>query len=560
MVEPTGATEAAASDPVAPPLSAATAPTTLEDALDPTRRRTTVWLLARLVIAAAVLFGATFGLQSRYDYTRGALFALSAALFASSTAGVLALIRSSRAAAALVVGIDLLLTTALVWLSGSAASAFTFLYGLLAVAGALVLGPRAALNVAGAAIGLYLALTWGVVSGRLGTPPDQALTPHLLDVAELATFMLSNVFGIGSVAALAANLARRVDTAGGQLEAAERRAEQLARRNEDIVRSIASGLLTTDDEGLVSLANPAAEAMFGAPEDGLRGLALESLIHPDVDSVREGFGHRLDGTRFPIGFRRSPLVDAEGEEVGSVWAFQDLTEINRLRREAEEAQRLAQLGRLAAGLAHEIRNPLTGISGSVEMVRDSAALEDDDARLLGIVLRETERLNDLVETMLRVGRPSVPSPVHADLGALCADVVGMARGEAEPLGVTLAEEYLGDPEAHLDPDQLQQVVWNLLRNAIQATPEGSSVLLSVDGTDVESISIRVTDEGTGLSAEAEEKLFDVFYSGRQQGIGLGLALVQQIVKEHGGDVRASNRDEGGAEFSVTLPRHARRQR
>jgi len=529
----------------------------------PIERRLLAWLFARLAVAMLVLLGATGLVAGRYSFTRDAMFAADIVLFGSSTIGLVGLVRRTRGSVELLLAVDLLVTTALLWLTGAAASPLTFLYGLLTLAGAMVAGPSAALWVAGASIALFLGISWSVLAGVLPPPPDQLETAMAISTAELATFTLSNVVGISAVAALATNLALRVETAGGQLADAERAVAELTRRNVDIVRSLSSGLVTTNPEGLIESMNPAAAAMFQTDEQALLGQPIERYLPQTATSDRtEGVAQRPDGSTFPVGFREAPLMDSGGNVTGAVITFQDLTEVNRLRREAAESQRLAELGKLAAGLAHEIRNPLTSISGSVELLRDNAALHADDQRLLGIVLRETERLNALVATMLRVARPSRPTSAPVDLGALCAEIVAMARVEADEVGVGIDLSVgEGDDAAAAqvvvlaDDNQLRQVLWNLLRNALQASVAGQRISVGVrdDGDEAR---LLVRDRGAGLSADAQAHVFEMFYSGRSHGTGLGLTLVRQIVTDHGGTIAAGNAEDGGggALFSVRLPK------
>jgi two-component system sensor histidine kinase PilS (NtrC family) len=533
-------------------------------ARSPIERRLLAWLFARLAVATLVLVLATGLVAGRYSFTRDAMFTLDVVLFGSSTIGLVGLVRRTRGSVELLLAVDLLVTTALLWLTGAAASPLTFLYGLLTLAGAMVAGPSTALWVAGSSIALFLGISWSVLAGVLPPPPDQLETAMAISSAELATFTLSNVVGIGAVAALATNLALRVETAGGQLADAERAVAELTRRNVDIVRSLSSGLVTTNPAGLIESMNPAAVAMFQTDEKAVVGQPIERFL-PHSNTTRhrtEGVAQRPDGSTFPVGFREAPLLDAAGHVTGAVITFQDLTEVNRLRHQAVESQRLAELGKLAAGLAHEIRNPLTSISGSVELIRESAALHADDQRLLGIVLRETERLNALVATMLRVARPSRPTAAQVDLGALCKEIVAMARVEAEEVGVGIdltVGDGDSDPAAPVlllaDDNQLRQVLWNLLRNALQASAAGQRIAVRVldEGSQAR---LEVRDHGAGLSADAQAHVFEMFYSGRSQGIGLGLTLVQQIVKDHGGVISAGNAEDGsgGALFRVLLPK------
>jgi len=231
--------------------------------------------------------------------------------------------------------------------------------------------------------------------------------------------------------------------------------------------------------------------------------------------------------------------------------FSDLSELAMLREKAERAERLAALGRLAAGLAHEIRNPLGSISGSVELVRDTSDLGDEDQRLLTLVLTEVDRLDDLVTTMLDVGRPREPVFTSVDVGALATDVAKVVRPKTS---VTVTVEVPPDPvRVHGDPGQLRQVLWNLIKNAMQFSPAGGEVTVVVDWDEDSRPCVTVRDEGPGIEEKDLEHLFDAFYSKRRHGVGLGLALVRQIVEAHHGAIDVTSEPGEGASFRVHLP-------
>jgi two-component system, NtrC family, sensor histidine kinase PilS len=530
-------------------------------------------MLGRLLVAIVLLGGMLLLLgttQVRSEaFTPLFLQVLIAATFAASLAFALLLPRVHRLDrfAAVQLGWDLLTATGLVFVSGGAASGFTFLYGVVVLMAAIVLGTRAVIGSAAAALALYSTTGIGLANGWLPHPPDQLEMHYRLATSELGTAVLTNVMGLLLVGLLAGNLAVRLKKAGGQLERAERSARSLERLNDHIVRSIASGVITTRSDGTVQAVNPAAADMFRASPTALLGRPLPELMPgawdeaagadparlPAVDRG-EDTAVRPDGSTFPVGYSRRPLVADHGEAIGHLVAFQDLTEIRALRATAEQAERLAVLGRLAAGLAHEIRNPLSSISGSVQMVRHDAQLGPEDSRLLDIVLSEAERLNELVSTMLQVGRPRPPQREQVDLGALAAEVVDMARrGPAASPAVTLElERPPSGPMAQGDADQLRQVVWNLLKNAIQASSTGGVVRVCV-GSEGTHSAIEVRDRGQGIDPEQMGHLFEMFYSGRQGGVGLGLALVKQIVDAHGGTIHVDSSPDEGTRFRVVLP-------
>ncbi len=526
------------------------------------------WVLFGRLVIALVLLGTTLYLALdaiRFgQFTPTFLLILISIIFGSSILFLVWLLlgRQERAVAMAVTGLDVLLITGLVYLTGGAGSIFSFLYGAEILTAALTLGANAAYLTAATCLTSYLLQGLALNMGWLPPPPDQPLSQYVLDSKDFVFALLWNVVGISAVALLATNLARRAQMVGAQLIAAEQSAARLARLNDDIVRSIASGLITADDEGRIIGVNRAARDILRAPAGSLMSQPLSAVL-PDYEKTRmggaarreEAIGRRADGTEFPIGYMMSALVDAEGNASGLLLVFQDLTEIKNLKDQAEQAQRLAVLGQLATGLAHEVRNPLSSISGSVEIVREGNALSPEDRRLLGIVISEVDRLDALVTTMLQVGRPSQIHPEPQDLRALVSDVVAVARGEATQSNGLFIEERTPDEPiiATVDPDRLRQVVWNLVKNAVQASPHRGTVEVRADHDDSGRPFLEVADQGRGIDDAQRDRLFDMFYSGRSHGVGLGLALVKQIVDQHAGRIEIVDRTGPGTCFRVTLP-------
>ncbi len=526
------------------------------------------WVLGARLIIATILLGATMYLALeaiRYGrFTPTFLLILISAIYASSILfGVWLLVgrRENRVAAAITT-LDVLLITGLVYLTGGAGSIFSFLYGAQILTAALTLGTGAAYYTAAASLACYFLQALALNVGWLPPPPDQPLSQYLLSSRDFQLALVSNMVGITAVALLATNLARRAQLAGARLIEAQQSAARLMRLNDDIVRSIASGLITAGDDGYILGVNRAAREILRDPGGSLLGQPLSRVLPKyaarplsEPPKRADTIGKRADGTEFPMGYTLSSLLDADGQRSGLLLAFQDLTEIKTLREQAERAQRFAALGQLATGLAHEIRNPLSSISGSVEMVRDGNALSEEDARLLGIVISEVERLNSLVTTMLQIGRPSALQTEELDLRPIASEVVAVARGAATLSNDLELEEI--EPEdpviAFVDPDQIRQVVWNLVKNAVQASPHRGKVEVRTGRDHRDRAFLEVADQGPGIEAAQRERLFDMFYSGRPHGVGLGLALVKQIVDQHKGRIEIIDRDGAGTCFRVTLP-------
>jgi two-component system sensor histidine kinase PilS (NtrC family) len=450
-----------------------------------------------------------------------------------------------------------------VYLTGGAGSIFSFLYGALILTAALTLGTNAAYFTAAASLACYALQGLALNVGWLPPPPDQPLSQYMLSSRDFQLALVSNMVGIAAVAVLASNLARRAQVAGAQLIEAQQSTARLVRLNDDIVRSIASGLITADDDGRILGINRAAQEILRDRARTLLGAPLSNVLpNYSTEPLREpprradATGRRADGSEFPMGYTLSALLDTNGNPSGLLLAFQDLTEIRTLRDRAEAAQRLAVLGQLATGLAHEIRNPLSSISGSVEMVREGNALGPEDRRLLGIVISEVERLNSLVTSMLQVGRPSQIETESLDLRAIASEVVAVARGQATASnGLQIDEVGPEEPIiVTVDPDRMRQVVWNLVKNAVQASPHRGKVEVRTGRDQARRAFLEVADEGPGIGDAHRERLFDMFYSGRTHGVGLGLAVVKQIVDQHQGHIEIIDRNVAGTCFRVTLPR------
>jgi two-component system sensor histidine kinase PilS (NtrC family) len=518
------------------------------------------WLLLGRLLVATVLLGGSLLLEDMPadSFTSSALSGLIAAIFALTVVLAIGLRQTAdpSSLAGVQLALDLALVSGLVWLTGGAASGLTSLYGVLILAAALVVGPNATQRLTAASLLVFTLLSLTLANGWLPAPPDAPPGSFRLGPEALSLGLLRNLVGLVMVGWLAGALAERLDRTGGRLVEAQDRAADAVQQTDDIVRSLTSGLITADLEGRVRSVNPEGASLLGGSVASLEGRPVDELLDLYGEAVegrqKEGEGRRVDtGEAFPVGYSRAPLRSATGDELGTLFLFTDLSEIEALREKAERAERLAALGRLAAGLAHEIRNPLGSIHGSVELVREAEELSAEDRRLLDLVLSEVDRLNDLVGTMLDVGRPRAPAPETVDLGRAVEEVVEMARARRR------ASVILSVPEApvlvHADPGQLRQLVWNLVKNALQFSPKDAEVEVEVTPDPDGRASLAVTDHGPGIAPDVQARLFDMFFSRRQHGVGLGLALVKQIVQAHGGTIEVESTPGEGATFRVRLP-------
>ncbi len=461
---------------------------------------------------------------------------------------------------------DLVLATLLIHATGGGQSPFFFLYFLDVVAVALLAQRRGAAVAAIASAVLMVAVSVAGYWRLLPLVPGQSWLPWEISRDDLAMRMALNGLALGAVGVLATHLAKQTRQAGERLTRHERYAGDLATLHENTIRSMTSGLVTLDLEGRVTSINEAGSEILGVPRVRLIGeplevhlpqLALLLLEAGPQGTVRraEITALRDDGAVRSLGISAAPLADHTGGVIGRVIHFQDLTELRRMQLEVERAERLASIGRLAAGIAHEIRNPLASISGSIEMLKTTPGADADSRQLMDIAVREVDRLNRLITDLLEYARPRSEERRHLDLGEHAGEIVRAFEQERREK-ITVAVELPAGVIVEVAPGQLRQVLWNLIRNAADATAMSTSgggeiaICLSVDGTRA---ALAIRDQGPGIPRDRVDRIFEPFYSTKTGGTGLGLATVARIVTDHGGTIDVASEPGQGATFTVRLP-------
>jgi len=525
----------------------------------------------RLVVAISLL-GACLFFAIRSPLPSDAfvnfLFTLTALTFCFSLLQLawIPRVHNPRFLGSIQIAIDLLFITALASLTGGIASGFTFLFGICVVAAALSLGAQAAYLTAAAAAALCASMFIAIPALDAISALDVFSARHDISQNELIFALGLNLLGLCAIGALSGTLASRLQSTGGALKRAAARVANLYRLNEDILRSMSSGVITTDSDEQILIMNPAASAMLRIDEREAQGRNIADFFPHSADADdatvlaatrSEILAARADASPFQAGYSKTPLTNIEGQQVGYVIVFRDITEINELKMNAQRAERLSVLGRITASLAHEIRNPLSSISGAVQLVAESERLSEEDRNLLNIVHTEVERLAELLSTMLEIGKPRSPELRTTDLKQLIHDVVAVAQRGLAPnqhmqIHVDLPVESM---TARVDSAQCRQVLWNLLRNALQVSPPGGMVEVKLYSTANNTL-LEVSDRGPGVDETHKERLFELFFSGRSNGTGLGLTLVRQIMQAHEGYLDFSNREGGGAVFRAVFPKHS----
>jgi two-component system, NtrC family, sensor histidine kinase PilS len=262
-----------------------------------------------------------------------------------------------------------------------------------------------------------------------------------------------------------------------------------------------------------------------------------------------------------LGYSTAPFIDAHGEIAGVIISFKDLTAKKQLEVALKRTEKLAALGELSARMAHEIRNPLAAMSGSVQLLSDHGFIAENDQRLLAIIVRETDRLNSLITEFLTYARPVSPHKVCFQLFDLIEDIRLLAASDRRFEGIAIINRVSHDMTVNADENQLRQVLINLMNNASEATPQGGRIEIGgyVDTkshlkfhTNQVAI-LTVSDSGCGITAESAKHLFEPFWTTKNNGTGLGLAIIYRIIEEHGGIIKAESPPEGGSRFTIILP-------
>jgi len=460
-----------------------------------------------------------------------------------------------RLQAAIQVLTDLMLVTLVIHETGGWDSSLNFLYPL-AIIVATVLLPRIwAQLVAALAFILYgtvLELAYyEVIPAYSNTHPS---------FKALQAIIFVNLFAFLLVAYLAGLLTQKLRQVGVQLKDTSGALENLQALHENIIHSISSGLITTGLDGRITLVNAAAQKLLERTAADLLGTPVNQIFLDPLPTVESQHSEvRFDGSakfRKTFRVRVAALNVPDKSDIGFVYAFDDLTEIRRLEREVRVQDRLAAVGRLAAAIAHEIRNPLTSIAGSVSMLSGVPEMGEEHRRLLDIVTRESQRLNSIITDFLAYSRTKQYRFDRVDLIQLVEDTLTLMdhRMTTEKTGIKIERRFSVPHALTLaDGDKIKQVFWNFCENAVRAMKGGGTLTVTVEPLG-EDWQVGFADTGAGMTPQQIEKIFEPFQSNFEGGTGLGLAIVYQIVQAHDGKVWARSKQGQGTTFILRLRR------
>lgn len=463
--------------------------------------------------------------------------------------------------------LDVLLITWLTGMRASLHSPYVALYIVIISAAGLFLGVRGALVTS---VGCAVCYTFVVFAGAFGWLSLSAGDTSAASMPEVIGNVGLYDIAFFVVGLLASRLAERQAHSDVQLTEAKHALAGLRALHERIVESIRSGLVTTDLNGLIYTFNAAAEEITGYTATALRGqhvsLLFDTLnlkVEESLRAAEEGATSpryeadclTADGLRLRLGYSIFPLFGETGARTGLVVTFQDLTQVRALEETSRRQDRLAAVGRVAAGIAHEIRNPLAAMRGSIQVLRSEMNGDPGQAELMEIVLRESDRLNHIITDFLTYARPRPIALAETDLREPLRETLTLLRHSPETSDRHMIEEDFSDEPicAQADAAGLRQVFWNLSRNALSAMPEGGTLRVELRPTGYERVRVTFTDTGRGMSPEQVERLFEPFSSSTTGGTGLGLSIVYQIIRDHGGTINVRSREGHGTTIIIELP-------
>ncbi len=552
-------------------------------------RRRLSWLIAVRLVVSTTLLGWAILMQIRAQGVENRGFYLLIALtyglsvFYGST---LRFVTRHRWLVDVQLACDAVIISAFIVLTGAVTrdalgSYFSSLYFLPIIAAGSLQFRRGALTVALLSAAMYVAVVVLQYQAILSVPVWLHAPAMPLPAVRVAVYTtVINIFAFFAVAFLAGSLAEGVRIAGVRLERASTEIANLQALNEHVINSLASGLVTTDYDGRVITFNHAAEQITGqAASDAIGRNVSEVLQLPpgllaslaaqldDEGLQRADFPFRTALAKtIDMGLSATHLVTPSGP-AGFLFNFQDVTKVKKLERDARIQHRLAAVGEMAAGIAHEIRNPLASVSGSIQVLRKDLDLNEEQAQLMDIVLRESERLNGIIRSFLAYARPQRFAIARLDLGRILQDAAVLLRnsGDVSERHTIEVDTPAGDVWYEADEGQVRQIIWNLATNGLRAMPDGGRLRLSVSAempaggagvTGDGHVVVSVEDDGVGIAPEELDDIFQPFHGSFVKGSGLGLAIVHRIVTDYHGEIQVTSKPGAGTIVRVRLPGRA----
>ena len=475
--------------------------------------------------------------------------------------------------------LDIFIQTALIHYTGGILSEFTFLYFFTIMQASLFLLLKGAVLTATLASIAYSALLILERNGRIIPILDYSTAV----TREGGFFLLKlyiHVLFFYLVAFLTSYVSEQLVKSGRELEITKRVLKQVKLDTSAILENIPSGLVALDMWGNILYFNRAAKKILGfsgrphlmdmmeeAPEFAAE--LTNILLGQEKQKRREIEVKTADGKEKPIGFNHAYLYDESGAKRGAIVVFQDLTEVKELEWEVRKLDRLAAIGEFSAHLAHEIRNPLTSIRGSIELLKE-VNLDGDARKLMELIIKESDRLNRIVTDFLEFAKLPPPKKEEIDLVATLNRILDLvSRSVSIDKKVRFIKEFDDTPlRLHADESQLEEVFLNLISNAVDAVQTEGEIYIRVvpPGAEVtrlngdisrvpeDRVVVQIRDTGVGIDEAQVKKIFEPFFTTKAEGVGLGLSIVQRIIGNHGGEIKVESVKNRGTIFTIYLPR------
>lgn len=450
---------------------------------------------------------------------------------------------------------DLLFVSVLIILTGGVESVFSFAYLLVIVSASFLLSRRLTILAAASAVILFGGIldlqffNYLHVFNLFRSVPDGSFFSAIF-VHGVAFFL---------TAILSGTLAERWRHSEKQLQLKTIDYAELEKMNRTILSHISSGLMLINTKGRIRSFNRAATDITGLSLADVYdrevsvmfpGLLVRLSTEPILLRREEGTFLRQNGDELILGYATTSAKDSQGENLGILVTFQNLTQLKKVEEDLKQTDRLAAVGRLAAGMAHEIRNPLASISGSVQLLMEAEHAPPEDLRLMGIVVKEADRLSSLLSDFLAFARPKQPLKEMVNVASILDQLADMLTADHRFKGIEFKQIYPDESIYFLDQGQILQALWDLAINAAEAMQGRGQLTFMIETQD--NFTIVVEDNGPGISKEIKSRIFEPFFSTKEQGTGLGLASVYSIVESHGGKVTVDKGAAGGARFSLVF--------
>ncbi|OHE56742.1 MAG: hypothetical protein A2027_03295 [Thermodesulfovibrio sp. RBG_19FT_COMBO_41_18] len=446
--------------------------------------------------------------------------------------------------------LDVIFEIILIYITGGIESWFSFTLILTVISSSIVLNKSA---------GYIIATCSSVLYGSIVTLPFYRSPPitseGLTDEKDYLYKLFVHIISFYLTAYLSGYLSSRLEKTTQKLEKKDLDLRDLEFFSREVVESLPSGLFTTNISGNVLIFNRAAERITGIRKGSIIGQRIDSVLPFFKFPFSEGRKEDIiivEGVQKIIGLGISTLRGIDESTKGFIVIFQDLTQLKRLETEMKQKEKWAAIGELSSNIAHEIRNPLASLKGSIEMLKEDSVSKNYKKRLMEIALNEMERLDRIITDFLTYSRPTPPEFKRFELHGMLDETIELLKN-VEQNNISINKKYTGRLEVDADPQKMRQVFWNLGINSIEAMPEGGELIISTRNMD-RYVEIIFKDFGAGIDEKNIEKIFYPFFTTKENGTGLGLAIAYRIIEEHNGRINVNSSPGVGTTFEIILPK------